>query len=112
MAIIVTVDSPQRLLAEIKEAVDGGTVTSWHYDADGDFTHSTEQWKRKAWFRPVLESDKIVFRIITPRNTAMSRQMYAIYHSRFVEMLLDHFDEKFSRVVATALPAHGDLTKA
>lgn len=112
MAIIVTSGDPRKLLANIKEAIDRGSVETWKYDSDGDFTHSPAQWNRQAWFRPLVESDGLVFVILAPRNTTMSKTIYGVYHGRFIEMLLTHFDLGFSRVLATALPERGDIVKS
>jgi len=56
----------------------------------------------------VIEDGKVIFKIFAPRNTAMSKVVYAVYHGRFIEMLLRHFDEELDDVIATSLPAYGD----
>lgn len=33
----------------------------------------------------------------------MIKEIYGIYHGRFIEMLLSHFDDSFSNASATAL---------
>jgi hypothetical protein len=108
MAITVVTGQPRGLLSAIKEAIDNETVRTWEYDGDGDFTHSAQQWNLKAWLRPRVREERLVFNILTPTGTEMSSVVYAIYHGRFIEMLLNHFDRKFTSVSATALPAQGD----
>jgi hypothetical protein len=108
MAIVVVSTVPSALLAGIKKDIDGGKIDTWEYDADGDFTHSPDQWRYKAWLRPTLQEDRVIFRIMPPVKTHMSRAVYAVYHGRFVEMLLAHFDTKFSVARVTAMPSHGD----
>jgi hypothetical protein len=108
MAVNVQCSGPQELLEAIREGIKDGTVETWLVDSDGDFTHSPEQWKNTAWLRPRVVDTGIVFNILAPVDTHMSREVYAIYHGRFVEMLLAHFDLKFVRASATALPAKGD----
>jgi hypothetical protein len=108
MAVIVYVSNPPALLSAIRATIAAGTIQTWSVDADGDFTHSPEQWRLKAWFRAKLSDDKIAFRIISPQKVTMNRATYAVYHGRFIEMLLTHFDEQFQRAVATALPTEGD----
>lgn len=112
MAIIVTTANSSKLLADIKLAIDKGTVATWTYDSDGDFTHSADQWKHRAWLRPTISSEGIVFKILTPKETTMTGVVYGIFHGRFIEMLLTHFDLSFSQVVATALPSRGDIIKS
>jgi hypothetical protein len=108
MAVRVFCDNPSELLGAIKTSIRNGSIETWLVDTDGDFTHTPEQWKNKAWFRPVVDTDKIIFNILGPASGRMSRTVYGVYHGRFIEMLLTHFDLKFSRATATALPVAGD----
>jgi hypothetical protein len=104
MAVIV--------LSAVKKAIDEGKVETWSYDSDGDFTHTADQWERRAWFRPLMHEGRIVFNILPPRVRTITRVVYGIYHGRFIEMLLNHFDERFTEVSATALPTAADRTRA
>jgi hypothetical protein len=111
MAIIVKTPDPAGLLKAIRKAIDDKEVVTWSYDADGDFTHEPEQWKNKAWLRPVIPaspSDEIRFNILKQKGINMSKATYGVYHGRFIEMLLSHFDLKFQNASATALPIAGD----
>jgi hypothetical protein len=109
MAIRVFCDKPRTLLADIKAAIENEEVITWKVDSDGDFTHTPEQWRNRAWFRARIFDDRIVFNIIGSKTKTLSREVYAVYHGRFVEMLLSHFDKEFERVSATALAAAGDI---
>lgn len=108
MAIIVRTSNPVTLLKAIKAGIEQKHIETWLYDADGDFTHSPEQWRNQAWLRPTLGDGELVLRIMPPVNTRMSRTVYAVYHGRFIEMLLTHFDRSFESARATALPSRGD----
>ena len=112
MALLIKTDNPDSLLAEIKKAIRDGKIETWNVDDDGDFTHNPPQWRNKAWFRPKVSAGVLIMRILTPKGTHMNSIVYGIYHGRFVEELLMHFDRKFSQVEATALPAHGDVVKS
>lgn len=112
MAVIAYASDPQNLLDSIRSAARSGKIETWSVDEDGDFTHSPEQWRLKAWFRPRVSEDKIVFYILTPQGKVMGKVTYAVYHGRFIEMLLGHFDTQFHRVEATALPVKGDRVRA
>jgi hypothetical protein len=112
MSVTAYTDNPKQLLRAIKQAIDDNVVQTWSYDADGDFTHIPEQWKNEAWLRPTIHSDRIVFNIINPRGKNITRTIYAVYHGRFTEMLLTHFDEKFERATLSALPTANDRVKA
>jgi hypothetical protein len=108
MAVTVHVADPPAFLNAIRAEIAAGKVQTWSFDKDGDFTHTPEQWRLKAWFRPRVSGDRIDFLILTPQKTKMNKATYAVYHGRFIEMLLTHFDLKFDRAVATALPIIGD----
>ncbi len=111
MAVIVTTENPSGLLSAIKKAIDDDKIETWAYDEDGDFTHTAEQWNSRAWLRPAIGDDRLVFHIVPPRTKSISVTVYGIYHGRFMEMLLNHFDGKFTRVSATAQPTSGDRVK-
>jgi hypothetical protein len=112
MAVIVVTPDPAGLLRGIKDQMTSGKIDTWSVDSDGDFTHTPPQWNKQAWLRPSVETDRIVLRILTPKGRNLSRAAYAVYHGRFIEMLLTHADDKFSNAWATAMPAHGDVTRA
>jgi len=106
-------DKPNALLAAIKKAIDDKKVTTWSYNTDGYFTHTPEQWKAKAWFLPsVVAGSELRFGIIRPNNGTIGTEVYAIYHGRFIEMMLAHFDTQFDDGRATAMPTAADKLKA
>ena len=111
MAVIVNTSDPPALLKAIRSKITEGAITKWSLDSDGDFTYSVPQWSRKAWFRPKVSTDRIVFMILPPQKARMNVTTYAVYHGRFIEMLLEHFDTKFEQASSTALPAEGDQVK-
>jgi hypothetical protein len=102
MAIIVTTQRPQELLDAIYEGIDDGSIRTWDYDNDGDFTHTKDQFVNRAWLSPIVGSGELKFGIIGQRGVPMTKGIYGIYHGRFIEMLLSHFDHKFSQAVASA----------
>jgi hypothetical protein len=112
MAIRVTSSQPANLLAAIKKAIDARKVDTWGYDSDGDFTHTPPQWAKKAWLRPTVQSGALVFNILNPRGMDMTKEVYGVYHGRFIEMLLVHFDREFVDAHASAMVALGDSVSA
>jgi hypothetical protein len=102
MALIVVTPGPNGLLAAIKKAIDDGDIDTWEYDEDGDFTHVPPQWNKKAWLRPVVTSGLLQFGLLGQKGIAMTKTIYGVYHGRFIEMLLTHFDDSFSSATATA----------
>ena len=117
MALRIRATNPQDLLNKIKQGIDQNRIQTWRYtiESHGEyFSHVTpdKQWVGKAWLKPSISADKadqLVFNIIRPQNGKISSQDYAVYHGRFAEMVLSHFDKEFSIVWATALPETGDL---
>ena len=108
MAIRVQTGAPRQLLQAIYEAIKGDHVDTWTYDGDGDFTHSVQQWKYKAWLHPSLHDGELRLTMISRKDLSVSTEVYAIYHGRFIEMLLAHFDKSFQVAVATAIGSLGD----
>lgn len=100
--ITVNAREPQTLLKQIKAAIDDGEVRTWSYDKDGDFTHNPDQWIHKAWLPPTVDYGVLKFGILKPKDSRLSQEVYAVYHGRFFEMLLAHFDDQFSTACASA----------
>jgi hypothetical protein len=112
MAIRVSTSDPTSLLAAIKKAIDAKHVDTWSHDSDGDFTHTPSQWSRKAWLRPKIQPGTLVLNILGPKGVKLSKEIYGVYHGRFIEMLLAHFDDKFTVADASAALAVGDMVSA
>ena len=112
MAVIFLTSRPKALLSKFKKAIDDGHVTTWTYDVDGDFTHTPDQWRNKAWLRPRTSDGRLVLNTLPPASRPISRQVYGVYHGRFVESMLVHCDDGFSQGYATALPTGADNTGA
>lgn len=109
MAIYIKTEKASDLLGKIKKSIDDGSIATWKYDEDGDFYHSPDQWNRSGWLRPHVESDGLVFGLLGPKDETMSTLNYAIYHGRFTEMLLNHFDKDFVEVKASAQKTKYDI---
>jgi len=102
MAITVRTGNPFGLLAALRKAIDDKHIQTWSYDAQGDFTHTPAQWSGKAWLRPSVGAGTLVFGLLGQKNVVMKKSVYGVYHGRFIEELLTHFDHRFSTAVATA----------
>jgi hypothetical protein len=110
MAIYFKTGTPKKLLAAYKKAIDDGHIRTWTYDADGDFTHTADQWNKKAWLRPkIQEGVALVLYILAPKDTTLGSVIYAVYHGRFIESMLRHCDELFTEGRATSMPEGGDV---
>lgn len=102
MAIIVKTSNPSSLLQAIYKAIDNKKVETWLYDQEKDFTHEPSQWKNQAWLRPKIYPGELRLGLLGKEGVVMKKLLYGVYHGRFIEMLLTHFDDQFSTVTATA----------
>lgn len=90
MAIRIKTARPLWVINQIKARIDNGVIDTWLYDTDGDFTH-VGQWKNRAWIRPRITSEGICFNILGHRSMQMPLMDYAIFHGRFLELLINQF---------------------
>jgi len=94
---------PSGLLAAIYSAIDKKHIETWSYDDKGDFTHSVSQWRFQAWMRPFKAKTALNLGIIGRADRGLTKEVYGIYHGRFNEMMLVHFDEQFTSSLTSAL---------
>lgn len=104
-------NNPQQLLIALKDAIRNGHITTWA-DVNGDFTHTPTQWAKQAWLEPSVSGDELRFAIIKSQGFNVTTEVYAVYHGRFVEMMLAHFDKRFTSAYASAMPTSADLVAA
>ena len=109
MAITVVGSRPTALVAAIKKAIDNKHIQTWSYTAGGDLTHSPPQWKNKAWLRPLIVGTSLQFGVIRPKVGSVSKEVFGIFQGRFIEMLIVHFPEAFTKAEATSQAAGNDL---
>lgn len=102
--------TPNALLNAIKKAIKEGTVATWSCDSQGDFTHTPSQWRNKAWLRPeAVSGTELNFHIIRLQGSSVTREDYAVYHGRFIEMMTAHFNNDFTTALGTPNAVTGDL---
>lgn len=105
MAIIVELSEVQAFafVRKVREGIENGLIDTWSFDEDGDFTHTPSQWRYNAWFRPrIMEgATQVQFGIVKSKNVLMTKNLYAVYHGRFAEMLLAHFDDEIKSLSIT-----------
>jgi hypothetical protein len=106
MSVRALTDDAQGLLDEIKDQIKQGHIATWAYNGMGDFTQtaSGEQWKGKAWFRPKAEKNRLRLRLLKPKDQGLVREVFAVYHGRFIEMLIAHVPGYFTDARATPSP--------
>jgi hypothetical protein len=108
VSVRIYTSKPRALLKEIKNLIDEGHIKTWAYDSDGDFTHSAQQFNKKAWLSPEVLDDGLRMKIVASKEYDLTRFLYAVYHGRFIEMLITHVPDLFTKAVATADPTAGE----
>ena len=112
MSIYVKTGNPNKLINDINEKIKNTAIDTWSVDGDGDYTHTAQQWRYHAWMHPIIEDDRVVFAIWGRKSENLSVIDYAIYHGRFVEMLLAHFDKQCINIEVSSLASSFDNVKA
>lgn len=103
MAINIATADPTALFSAIKKAINEGHVETWQFDQNGYLTHSPSQWRNLAWLKPSIQQGTLTLNIIRPKDGHVSSEIYAVYHGRFIEMVLAHFDKMFTSADASAM---------
>lgn len=101
MAIIIQSNHPHWIVEQIRKRIDNSTIDTWSYDDDGDFTH-TGQWENHAWMSPIIQDEKLIFRIWGRKSVKTTLMEYSIFHGRFLEMLLNQFPNEIKEYSITA----------
>ena len=109
--VTISTTTPVNLLAAIKKAIDNGSIKTWSYDNDGDFTHTPPQWNKKAWLRPTVTSAGLQLKFLAP-TTGAPREVFAVYQGRFQEMMMSHFWKSYSLSSCTPEPTAVDSAVA
>lgn len=112
MSIYVRSSNPQKLVNDINEKIENSSINTWSVDKDGDYTHTAQQWQFHAWIHPIIEPERVVFAIWGRVKENLSVVDYAVYHGRFVEMLLSHFDQQCTKIEVSSLASGYDNVKA
>ena len=115
MSVNFSTQNPQALLTKFDNAISQkeqkGKIETWEKSDDGKYyTHKAKDWNKKAWFKPSIQSQKLVFNIIKPKNTNVTNVVYGYYHGHLIETFLNHFDKSFTEGCASALPTANDNT--
>jgi hypothetical protein len=110
MAVLVITPNPQALWDAFVKAIGDNTVRTWVFHDDGvHFTHKSEQWGRRAWFRAEINPGMITFNIVKTKGRSLEIEVYAEYHALLLRVLLADFDKRFSNAIVTALANLGDI---
>ncbi|WP_080419577.1 hypothetical protein [Burkholderia ubonensis] len=98
--------------AKIEQTEQKGKITTWEKVTHNNtiyYTHKSTEWRNEAYFLPKIESDKLTFNIIKPKEKNVTVSVYGYYHGHIIETFLNHFDNVFSIAHASAGPQAGDV---
>ena len=112
MIEIYTREEGHHLIEMINDAISHGRIKSWIVDSEGDYTRSDDSWKERAWMRYLQDEDDpnhLWFVIVQPKDQSISKAVYGVYHGRFAEMLLTHFDTFISDLGISPLLTDHDI---
>lgn len=117
MALIFYTLTSKTLLKSFEEKIyqdePKGQIRTWKKTKKGNFTHTSEQWGSKAFFKPKVGTDRLIFNMIPlAGGKKISVEEYAFYHGHLTETFIVHFDSKFTKAVSTAKPSDNDLMKS
>lgn len=93
--IEIRTNNPQQFVDSINQAIREKRIVTWSVDSEGDYTLTQDQWVCKAWMTPKIEQNAtniLRFGIIESKKHKLTKSIYGIFHGRFAEMLLTHFD--------------------
>lgn len=114
MAIIIRTKDPRKLLRNINQQIDNQHIKTWKYDEEGDYTAVSLQWRYRAWMHPILPDqlnhypdDVLIFGIVGSRSYKMTKEIYGVYHGRFITTILAHFDTEIEEIRPTTLLQKG-----
>ena len=100
MAIFIKVSNPQDLLSDIKRSINEGYIKEWSCDRDGDLTSTKEEIQNEAWFHPYTSIDNfLVSGIVGRKNVNISKALFSIYHSLFVNTLLANYSSQLDGIM-------------
>lgn len=108
MAILIRTKHAQSVLNRLKEQINNNQIPAWACDSDGDFMFIDAPVV--AWMRPVVGSNRLDFYIVGRKDMEISIEEYALFHSRFVEMLLTYFSQECTYMLVTS-PLNKNDTK-
>ncbi|HEY4318612.1 MAG TPA: hypothetical protein VGN04_13510 [Herbaspirillum sp.] len=103
MAITVPTTAPLDLLLQIKSDIAAQQTDEWVWDADGDITLSEAEYRGKAWFRPYVKEGKLVFGIIPATEPKMTPALFAYYHGRLLQTLLERYQNLAGETMTSSL---------
>ena len=103
MITITTKNAPGQLVEKINTLIKNKRITTWDIDDENDYILNIDEYRYKAWMSidDRIEGNTLFFCIIESRKYALTKEIYAVYHCKFAEMLLEYFDTEIDNLQIT-----------
>jgi hypothetical protein len=104
-------DAFNQAIANHHRAGVGQRVDTWRHvlhDRRDFYTHTSANWKDKAWFRADLEANRLAFHILAFDRVPLTRDIYAYYAGHLIETFIRHFPTMFTIAQGTPNAAGAD----
>lgn len=109
MITVKTRKDPRFLIDKLIAFLNEKSIDTWEIDDEDDFTLSSEKYRFKAWMTvdKRLRTNSFNICIIESKKYPMTKSIYAAYHCKFAEMLLEYFDTDIERIEISSLLIDG-----
>jgi hypothetical protein len=111
MAIHFRSNDPGRLLVALNQAIDnhhhnrqGQRIDTWRYVLHQQhyfYTHTSANWRDKAWLRADIEQGHLAFYILAFEGVRLTRDTYAYYAGHLIETFIRHFAGAYNLAQST-----------
>lgn len=117
MAVYFATNSAAGLLRAFNQAIanahhgSGQRIETWRHVAHNQrdfYTHTSANWRDKAWFRADMEANRLAFHIVPVERVPLTREVYAYYAGHLIETFIRHFSTMFTAAQATPNAVGGD----
>lgn len=110
MAILITLNREIDMADELRQLLERNLSDVWTMDTDHDMTMCSPQLAYHAWIRikqEDVEKKQVTFAIVSSTQYKLTTSLYAVYHSRFAELLLTYFDKEIKDLEINPLLTDG-----
>lgn len=109
MSLIVTAKKPGEFYAKMKRYLLYQIISNWELLPNGLLSMTEPPKDGVAFFRGEIRRDELHFGIVSADKLVLLPEVYSYYHSRLVEMLLDHFENDFTGIYVSSKRSFPDV---
>jgi hypothetical protein len=110
MAAYFSTNNAAGLLKMFNQAIanthhgNGQRIDTWRHvvhNGHNFYTHTSQNWGDKGWFRADAEATRLAFHIVPVERVPLTRDTYAYYAGHLIETFIRHFPTIFAAAQAT-----------